>query len=140
MDSSPLSPFPLYPPGSFAKWWQRFGAALGIVAILCTAWEAFHAPPCQNPGNLIFLAALWGVWPPLWWWAEFFFVYPKHHTKEKFELLKHGAQASLAIWAPIAVALAAYSSSDYFKPPEKSEKCPHEVRSFFGPSASSGGR
>jgi hypothetical protein len=113
------SPFPLYPPGSFAKRWQRFGAILGGLAILWTAQLAYDAPACETPRKLILLAALWGVWPPLWWWIEFFFIYPRHHTPEKFELLKHGAQASLAIWAPIAVALAAYSASDYFKAPEE---------------------
>ena len=92
------SPWPIYPIGSFAYWWQRLGALLGACALVYTACAAYFAPPCSPAGELIVLTVLWGVAPPLWWWTEFFFVYPKHHSPEKFELLKHGAQASLAIW------------------------------------------
>lgn len=122
------SPFPIYPRGSLAYWWQRLGAALGAVALIYTAHAAYIAPPCSPPGELLILAVLWGVVPPLWWWVEFFFVYPKHHSAEKLELLKYGAQASLAIWAPIAVALAAYSTNDYFKIPEAPKTCVYQAR------------
>ena len=115
------SPWPLYPRRSGALLWQRTGAVLGVAAPLYTAHAACTAPPCVQADWLLVLAVAWGVLPPLWWWIEFFFVYPRHHTDQKFELLKHGAQASLAIWAPIAVALAAYGSSDYFKPAKAAE-------------------
>ena len=122
------SPFPMYPRGSLAYWWQRLGALMGAVALGYTAWAAYSAPPCAQSGKLLVLAVLWGVWPPFWWWTEFFFIYPEHHTKEKLEVLKHAAQASLAIWAPIAVALAAYSTSDYFKVPEPGKACSYVAR------------
>lgn len=117
------SPWPMYPRYCFAYWWQRAGALIGAGGLVYTVRAVYDAPPCALPEELFLLAALWGVLPPLWWWVEFFYIFPRHHTAEKFELLKHGAQASLAIWAPIAVALAAYSSSDYFKPPEPSQAC-----------------
>jgi hypothetical protein len=116
------SPWPIYPPGSKAQAWQRCGAAIGAAALVYTVYAVFQAKPCELPVRLLMLAALWGLVPPLWWWFEFFFIFPHHYTDEKFELLKHGAQASLAIWAPIAVALAAFSSSDHFKKQE-SGKC-----------------
>jgi hypothetical protein len=117
------TPWPIYPHGGFGYWWQRVGAGLATFALLYTAWAAYTAPPCTPAHQLLVLAALWGTIPPLWWWFEFFFVFPRHHTAAKLELLKHGAQASLAIWAPIAVALAAYSTSDYFKIPEPPKTC-----------------
>lgn len=122
------SPWPIYPVGSFAYWWQRFGAVLGTAALIYTAHAAYFAPPCSPANELIVPTMLWGIAPPLWWWAEFFFIYPRHHSAEKFELLKHGAQASLAIWAPIAIALAAYSTNDYFKIPESPRTCVYQRR------------
>jgi hypothetical protein len=101
--------------------WQRVGAVLGVLALAYTAYAAYTAPPCRQADWLLVLAVAWGVLPPLWWWIEFFFIYPRHHSVDKFEVLKHAAQASLAIWAPIAVALAAYGSSDYFKPTKPSD-------------------
>ncbi len=121
--ATPPSPWPIYPQKSFGYWWQRAGATIGILALLYTAYTAYVAPPCAPARDLLVLAVLWGVVPPLWWWFEFFFIFPRHYTSDKFELLKHGAQASLAIWAPIAVALAAYASSDYFKVPDDPKKC-----------------
>jgi hypothetical protein len=117
------SPFPIYPPASGAYYWQRLGTVIGVAALVFTAHAAFTAPPCVQADGLLLLAALWGIVPPFWWWIEFFFVYPKHHTEEKFELVKLAAQASLAIWLPIAAALAAYASSDYFKPPGNPPQC-----------------
>lgn len=109
------SPWPLYPRGSRAWIWQRIGAGLGIVAVLGTVAAVVEATHRGRPDWVFVLAAVWGIAPPLWWWIEFFFVYPPHHTEKKFELIKYGAQISLAIWAPIAVALAAYGASDRFK-------------------------
>jgi hypothetical protein len=117
------APWPLYPPGSKARAWQRCGGIVGAAALVYTVYAVLKAPPCEFPVRLLALAALWGIVPSLWWWFEFFFIYPHHHTDKKLELLKHGAQASLAIWAPIAVALAAFSSSDYFKKAEPGKAC-----------------
>ena len=119
----PQPPWPIYPKYACGWWWERLGAVGGFLLILYTAWTAYFAPPCTQPDKLMLLAALWGVLPSLFWWVEFFYMYPPHHTTAKFELLKHAAQASLAIWAPIAVALAAYASSDYFKPVESPKTC-----------------
>lgn len=116
-------PWPIYPSGSKAKCWQRCGAIIGMLALIYTFYSVVKAPPCEFPYRLLILAALWGLVPPLWWWFEFFFVFPHHYSVEKFELLKYGAQASLAIWAPIAVALAAFASTDYFKKPEPGKGC-----------------
>lgn len=115
------APLPLYPPRSCAWWWQRFGAALAIGFVALTIYVV--ANPCEPPRTLYYMAFAWGVWPPLFWWIEFFFFFPKHYTKDKFEILKHGAQASLAIWAPIAVGLFAYASSDVFKVPAPPAEC-----------------
>jgi hypothetical protein len=116
------SPLPLYRRFSPAWWWQRFGAGLAVGFVAWTIYAIAVAKPCEPPHTLFYLAFAWGVWPPLFWWIEFFFFFPKDYTKDKFEILKHGAQASLAIWAPIAVGLFAYASSDVFKMPPTPEK------------------
>jgi lysylphosphatidylglycerol synthetase-like protein (DUF2156 family) len=122
--TSPQPEFPLYPRGSCAYRWQRLGALLAISLLIWTLCVAIQADRGQPSILLIILAVLWGVFPPAWWWAEFFFIYPPYHNEKKFELFKFAAQASLAIWAPIAVGLVAYISSDYFKPPPA---CPAQL-------------
>ena len=61
----------------------------------------------------------WAFFPPAWACAEFFFIFPKWGDRAASETLKEGQKVALAIWAAIAIALAAYGSSDYFKPEPK---------------------
>jgi len=91
--------------------------------LVYTIYAILAAKPCVPPLRLFYLALLWGVWPPAWWWFEYFVIFPKFYTPEKFEAFKHGAQASLAIWAPIAVGLFAYASSDRFQVPVPPAEC-----------------
>lgn len=119
--STPLDPKkPLYPPKSFGYVFMRLGFIIGPGLLLVTlfyvflAWEA----PEDFIMEIYLLAAIWAVGPPIWFWYEYFFVYRNHGEPDTFELFKHGQQVSLAIWAGVALALAAFASSDHFQEQE----------------------
>jgi hypothetical protein len=91
---------------------------IGVLALWFTANAVCDAEAQEHvrPRLLWLLAFLWAFVPALWAWAEFFFIHPRWGNDNSAELLKEGHRLSLAVWAPIALSLAAYSSSDYFKP------------------------
>ncbi|MEX3943318.1 EI24 domain-containing protein [Paraburkholderia sp. BR10937] len=122
-----------------ARWWLRFFAIVSVVALIYTLLAAWFAPPCRPPVGLFILAVFWGVVPPLFWWFQWFYVFPKYRNEHRLETFKYGAQSALAIWAAVVVALAAYSTSDFFKPaaPDKDKPgqpglCLYEARQFHG--------
>ncbi|MCX5538093.1 hypothetical protein M3A49_01020 [Paraburkholderia sp. CNPSo 3076] len=137
--------FNVYPPlhGKFWSrapdaWWRQgqfwfwSGGLASLFLLAITVWVALSAPPCDRPDSVIVAAILWGVVPPIFWWWHWFFFFPPHRNADSLETFKYGAQLALAIWAAVVVGLAAYSTSDYFKPPPLDDNgepraCPYPV-------------
>jgi hypothetical protein len=61
---------------------------------------------------IIVFAFFWTVVPPAWFWVDYFVVFRRGGNLGQFEAFKHGQQVSAAIWAAIAVSLAALAGSD----------------------------
>ncbi|MEX3937674.1 hypothetical protein AB4Y32_39165 [Paraburkholderia phymatum] len=93
------------------------GGVVSVVLLIMTVWDASYAPPCTRPVGLFKWAVFWGMAPPLFWWWQWFYVFPSHRNADNLETFKYGAQQALAIWAAVVVGLATYATSDYFKPP-----------------------
>ena len=61
-------------------------------------------------GWVFFLSAwalIWAVGPPIWFWAEYYYVFLSSkgaRSERAFEGLKHGQQLSTAIWAGLLLA------------------------------------
>ena len=66
---------------------------------------------------LYLLALIWAVVPPLWFWYEYHWIIhdPKKGDSSQLDKYKYGVQTGVAIWAGVALSLAAYISSDHFK-------------------------
>lgn len=119
------SPFPsavlIYAPGSIGHRIVRTAAIVSIVAFVGTViavwwiWSEGRGP--QYVEFIYFLAALWAVLPAGWFWFEYFYVYRRYGNPAAFEQFKHGQQTAVAIWAGVTLSLAAFASSDFFKPP-----------------------
>jgi hypothetical protein len=108
----------IYKRGSLGNRMQ-LEVAIVAIAALASTWALVldaESQPNVRPTALLAVSFAWAFFPAVWAWLEFFFIHPKYGSEESAELLKEGHRVSLAIWAPLALSLAAYSSSDYFKP------------------------
>ncbi|MEZ5610474.1 MAG: hypothetical protein R3E45_08570 [Rhodocyclaceae bacterium] len=114
----------IFKQGSRAERISHRVAAISIVLFVATLALCVVAI-AKGPSWGLVVAALaffWGVGAPAWFWYEFFFLYREDGEKGSFELYKHGHQVSIAIWAGLAVSLAALASSDLFKETDRSGK------------------
>jgi hypothetical protein len=55
------------------------------------------------------VAAVWTIFPPVWFWIEYFFLFRKYGDENHLEAFKHGQQVAAAIWAGLLVLLFAAS-------------------------------
>ena len=64
-------------------------------------------PMPANIYGLVLLAFFWGVLPPIWFWAEYWWLYMRHGdgSDAAFAQFKHNQTRSAAIWAGILVFL-----------------------------------
>ncbi|MDW4496929.1 hypothetical protein R5H30_02965 [Sulfitobacter sp. D35] len=65
-----------------------------------------------NVWLLCLLALLWAIGPPIWFWAEYYFVFLRSehtHGEKAFEGLRYGQQLSTAIWAGLLIAQGFFS-------------------------------
>ncbi|MGQ0650122.1 MAG: hypothetical protein ACT4P7_21435 [Gemmatimonadaceae bacterium] len=111
-----LDPQPTPAPSLYRATWARrlvFGVAVTVViGAIFTAIVAGSAYAAGDRDRIIVLAAAWAVIPPAWFWVDYFLVFRRGGEQAQFEQFKHGQQVSAAIWAAIAVTLAALASSD----------------------------
>jgi hypothetical protein len=79
-----------------------------VVTLVATVWAYVNG----KRDWIIVLAFLWTILPPAWFWIDYFVVFRRAGNLDEFEAFKHGQQVSAAIWAAIAVSLAALAGSD----------------------------
>jgi hypothetical protein len=91
-------------------------AAFGIIDDVITL---LHLPE-NHAGRIALLAGCWAVFPPIWFFFEYFWLYRGAAEKNSFDLFKHGQQTAIAIWAGVSVALGGLAVSDFVKPKDQS--------------------
>lgn len=120
--SSDIDPtVPIFKKGSRAERISHRAVAISIVLFVVTLILSGVAIVNGPSWSLVVagLALFWAVGAPAWFWFEYFFLYREDGEKGSFELYKHGHQVSIAIWAGLAVSLAALANSDMFKEKER---------------------
>lgn len=107
----------VYPHGTTGRRIQFWSGMffIGLFVCTCVAVLVAEQAPHERPRLVLLLSFLWAFLPPLWFWSEYFFIFPRWGRTGASETLREGQRLSLAIWAPIAIAVAAYGSSDHFK-------------------------
>lgn len=100
------------------KWVFRVGLAaviLGVVSVTYCVVEEYTYDWKHNYFLPVLIFA-WTVFPPLWFWYEYFFLFKtfgKHENPHAFDLFKHGQQTSRAIWAGVLACMAAIAAAKY---------------------------
>lgn len=119
---------PIYRPGSDQEKMVRIvGWVVGIMATataLATVYLlSFFSHTIYARGFITGAAAFWVVFPPIWFFFEYFWLYRTAAAPNSFELFKHGQQTAVAIWAGLSLSLGALAASDYVKPIETNLTC-----------------
>ena len=64
--------------------------AIILMGITILAVVAADSYPNVRPVRVLLLAFAWAFFPPVWAWAEFFFIFPKWGNRDASEALKEG--------------------------------------------------
>ncbi len=97
---------------------------LAVLSFGAVAWILLTDPHASYAqGFIASLAAFWVIWPPIWFFYEYFWLYREAAVPDSFELFKHGQQTAVAIWAGISLTLGGLASSDFVKPKESELIC-----------------
>lgn len=94
-----------------------------VVATLAVVIYILLTHPIHGQAIVVGLTAFWVIWPPLWFFFEYFWLYRSAAAPDSFELFKHGQQAAIAIWAGISLTLSGLVASDFLKPAELALVC-----------------
>ena len=78
-------------------------AVFAVASILLTVFFILTT----NRHGLYFVAAVWSVFPPLWFWYEYYYIYQKYGNHEKFDKFKYGQDLSKAVWVGFGAVLLA---------------------------------
>ena len=118
---------PIYDSGKLMgkMWWLPITAIIvALAATICILRTALTGPKgASAQSSILMLAALWTVCAPIWFFLEYHFFYRKAPGQGSWELFKHGQQLAIAVWAGIAAALYALSTSDVVKAQTTETSC-----------------
>jgi len=76
---------------------------MGTLAVIAIPLSLYLAVSKSDYRTLILFA--WAVFPPIWFWYEYFCLYPVLETS--LDDFKHGQELSRNIWAGVLAALVA---------------------------------
>jgi hypothetical protein len=112
----PLNPTEaLYCPESNAKLVVQTAAWISASLLILTLITVILAICYRRQLVIYICAAFWAVVPPIWFWAEYFFLYRVYGNPGTLDLFKYGQDTSKAIWAGVALTLGALAASSFFK-------------------------
>ncbi len=106
----------------------KLGVTLTVLTILGSI-AVIAIVACSNGPNkwaqpiILALAAAWGIFGPMWFFYEYFFIYRTKGTVDSWELFKHGQQLSATVWVALTATLTAVGTSDFIKGTQESYKC-----------------
>lgn len=104
-------------------WLAPFAAIAVLEATLGFLATSFQGNREHAKETLLVLAAAWAIGAPVWFFTEYHVFYRNAPAPKSFDLFKHGQQLAIAIWAGIAAALYAASTSDFAKPKNEPVEC-----------------
>jgi hypothetical protein len=83
-------------------------AILGVVGFIASAWLILRGGNNYKRLSQIILS-IWSVGPPLWFFYEYFYHFPKYGNAEAgFDGLKAAQDITAKVWAAIAILLGVF--------------------------------
>src|SRR4051812_22458663 len=103
MSADPKDPW--YPEELPAPRYITYAAtAFSILVMIITIVVVCDAMLTNRIVPLYITIGAWAIWPPIWFWLEYFFIYRVWGKPGSLELFKYGQDVAKAIWAGVLAA------------------------------------
>lgn len=87
----------------------------GLLAVAVTLWLLYKKNTLKTKYLLL---VIWGIFPPVWFVVEYFFIFMPYGVKGSFAFFQYGQDIASKLWA----ALFALISIDLYKSNEKEKE------------------
>ena len=87
----------------------------GLLAVVATLWILYEKNTLRTKYLLLII---WGIFPPMWFVLEYFFIYLPYGVKDSFAFFQYGHNIASKLWA----AVFALISIDLYKSKEKEKE------------------
>jgi hypothetical protein len=87
----------------------------GLLAVVATLWILYEKNTLRTKYLLLII---WGIFPPMWFVLEYFFIYLPYGAKDSFAFFQYGQNIASKLWA----AVFALISIDLYKSKEKEKE------------------
>ncbi|MDD5461091.1 MAG: hypothetical protein PHG00_05605 [Methylococcales bacterium] len=87
----------------------------GLLSILATLWLLYRKHTLKTKYILL---VVWGIFPPMWFLIEYFFIYMPYGVKDSFVFFQYGQDIASKLWG----AVFALISIDLYKANEEKKK------------------
>jgi hypothetical protein len=97
----------------------------GLFAVALTLWILYKKNTLKTKYALLIA---WGIFPPVWFVIEYFFIFLPHGVQGSFNFFQYGQDIASKLWAAVfaLISIDLYKSSEKEKAAKKSKSLPDE--------------
>jgi hypothetical protein len=92
----------------------------GLLAVAATLWLLYKKNTLRTKYLLL---VIWGIFPPVWFGVEYFFIFLPYGVKGSFAFFQYGQDIASKLWAAVfaLISIDLYKSSEKEKAEKKEE-------------------
>jgi hypothetical protein len=92
----------------------------GLLAVAATLWLLYKKNTLRTKYLLL---VIWGIFPPVWFVVEYFFIFLPYGVKGSFAFFQYGQDIASKLWAAVfaLISIDLYKSSEKEKAEKKEE-------------------
>ncbi|MGZ8165369.1 MAG: hypothetical protein ACXWTK_08400 [Methylobacter sp.] len=97
----------------------------GLLAVAVTLWLLYKKNTLRTKYLLL---VIWGIFPPVWFVVEYFFIFLPYGVKGSFAFFQYGQDIASKLWAAVfaLISIDLYKSSEKEKAEKKDEAAAKE--------------
>ncbi|MDD5580026.1 MAG: hypothetical protein PHY16_12195 [Methylobacter sp.] len=98
----------------------------GLLAVVTTLWLLYRKNTLKTKYLLL---VIWGIFPPMWFVIEYFFIFLPHGVKGSFAFFQYGQDIASKLWAAVfaLISIDLYKSNEKEKADKKAEAAAKEI-------------
>jgi hypothetical protein len=92
----------------------------GLLAVVATLWILYKKNTLRTKYLLL---VVWGIFPPVWFVIEYFFIFLPYGVKGSFTFFQYGQDIASKLWAAVfaLISIDLYKTSEKEKADKKNE-------------------
>jgi hypothetical protein len=98
----------------------------GLLAVVATLWILYKKNTLRTKYLLL---VVWGIFPPVWFVIEYFFIFLPYGVKGSFVFFQYGQDIASKLWAAVfaLISIDLYKSNEKEKADKKNEAAAKEA-------------